>query len=90
MNPFAAHRWLLGGDDTTARHLHKRTAVLARQQTERSQRFHVEPASRYNSYARLKCADGKLQIRAEDPVADTSVKTAAPQQCLGANDNTLL
>ena len=90
MNPFAAHRWLLGGDDTTARHLHKRTAVLARQQTERSQRFHVEPASRYNSYARLKCADGKLQIRAKDPVTHPFVKTAAPKQRLRAHDNPLL
>ena len=71
MNPFATHRRLLSGYNTTARHFHERAAVLAGQQTERSQRLHVEPAVGRNSQARLKCADGKLQIRAEDPVADT-------------------
>src|SRR5439155_26992587 len=88
--PLAPDRGLIRRCDTPMRHLHRSAPVLTCQQAECGQRVHVEPAVGRNTHARLKCAQRKFQIRPENAVTFTFVKSAAPQQRVRAENYALL
>src|SRR5207245_9245995 len=90
LNPFPPGRGSSRRRNPPIRYFQRSAPALTRQETERSQRLHVEPAIGRNTQARLKCAHRKCQIRSKDAVAFTFVKPAPPQQRLRAEKNALL